>query len=74
MARELQARRLNGTDLGKTLDLYGAIRKVTHDTITVEGEDKPVRLVFVTTNRGEFALFPAQKISFTTQPEKQDKK
>lgn len=68
----IEARRLNGTDLGRTIGDYGVLEQVSHGTMTVEVEEDNGNLiptefkaVKITTSTGQYALTPSTKITIT---------
>lgn len=68
----IEARRLNGTDLGRTVGDYGVLESVSHETMSVEIEEENGNLipmefkaVKITTNTGQYALTPSTKITIT---------
>lgn len=80
MSTEIEARRLNGTDLGKELANYGVLQSIGHSEETVEettfGDKETrvhkVKLVRIVTNLGEFGLFPSSLITITGKPSPKD--
>ncbi|WP_313812384.1 hypothetical protein [Glutamicibacter sp.] len=76
MSTEIEARRLNGTDLGKSLGRMGDIQSVTHSVETFEqraiGSKKSVvvelKIVEVVTHKGSFGFRPSDKITITGKP------
>lgn len=69
MTTTIEARRLNGTDLGKTLGSFGVLQVVSHCPMTVQlrGARQPLtfKVVQIETNAGQFALLPSAKILIT---------
>lgn len=72
MSVMIEARRLNGTDLGRTIGTFGTLESVSHETLNVEleannGDLTPLNLktVIIKTNTGEYALTPSTKITIT---------
>ncbi|RKS16722.1 hypothetical protein DFO58_3279 [Arthrobacter sp. AG1021] len=70
MSVMIEARRLNGTDLGRTIGTFGTLESVSHGTMQVEVEEDNGHLipmefkaVKITTSTGEYALTPSTKIS-----------
>ncbi|WP_313813009.1 hypothetical protein [Glutamicibacter sp.] len=76
MSMPIEARRLNGTDLGKELANYGVLQSVGHAEETFEettfGDRKKrthkLKLVRIVTERGEFGLIPSTLITITGKP------
>lgn len=76
MSTTVEARRLNGTDLGKTIDNYGVIQSVKHAEESFKSrligyaEETLVetKVVEIRTSRGQFILHPAAKITITGKP------
>lgn len=76
MSTIIEARRLNGTDIGKSIDLLGVIESVTHQVRKFEektfGNKKSVvvttKIVEVGTDRGAFVLQPSAKITISGMP------
>lgn len=72
MSVTIEARRLNGTDLGRTIGNFGTLESVSHGTLNVEleednGDAIPMNLktVIIKTSTGEYALTPSTKITIT---------
>lgn len=72
MSVTIEARRLNGTDLGRTIGNFGTLESVSHGTLNVEleednGDAIPMNLktVIIKTSTGEYALNPSTKITIT---------
>lgn len=72
MSVTIEARRLNGTDLGRTIGDYGVLKHVEHGTMQVEIEEDNGNLipwefkaVIITTSTGKFALTPSTTITIT---------
>ncbi|QEP08756.1 hypothetical protein [Glutamicibacter sp. ZJUTW] len=72
MSVTIEARRLNGTDLGRTLGNLGVLEQVTHGTMKGEiREDNgdltltEFKAVQIKTNTGQYALTPSTKITIT---------
>lgn len=72
MSVMIEARRLNGTDLGRTIGNFGTLESVSHGTMQVEVEEDngnliPMKFkaVKITTSTGEYALTPSTKITIT---------
>lgn len=72
MSVMIEARRLNGTDLGRTIGVYGVLEQVSHGTLRVEVEEDngnlipmEFKVVKITTSTGEYALTPSSKITIT---------
>lgn len=72
MSVMIEARRLNGTDLGRTIGVYGVLEQVSHGTLQVEVEEDngnlipmEFKVVKITTSTGEYALTPSSKITIT---------
>lgn len=72
MSVMIEARRLNGTDLGSNIGNFGVLKQVSHGTLQVEVEEDngnliPMNLktVIIKTSTGEYALTPSTKITIT---------
>ena len=73
MSTVIEARRLNGTDLGKTIsfpETEGELRAVMHGFITGGGTKHAKRYVSVTINAESHILAPSDKITITGQMKK----
>ncbi|WIV42569.1 hypothetical protein [Glutamicibacter nicotianae] len=73
MSTVIEARRLNGTDLGKTISFpgtEGTLRGVVHGFITEEGPAPSKRYVTAIVGKESHVLEPSDKITITGRMKK----
>ncbi|TDU27078.1 hypothetical protein [Arthrobacter sp. JUb115] len=69
MTTMIEARRLNGTDFGKSIGNFGTLQAVEHRLMTVQvaGDHqlKSYKIVRIETSAGTFLLWPSSKVAVT---------
>jgi len=69
MTSMVEARRLNGTDLGKTVGAFGVLQAVAHRVVAIQApealEQQLHKVVVIEASAGTFMVWPSSKVAVT---------
>ncbi|MGQ3382955.1 hypothetical protein [Glutamicibacter sp. TV12E] len=69
MTTMIEARRLNGTDLGKKVGAFGVLQAVAHRVVAIqapeEHEQQLQKVVVIEASAGTFMVWPSSKVEIT---------